>query len=280
MLDISASQVGTQVGIGLRGPHVSELTQSRPALDFIEVHAENYMEFGPAFDRLAELRRDYPVSLHGVGLSLGSADGLDERHLARFRDLIARIDPVLVSDHLSWSVVNGICLNDLLPLPYCEESLGVMTRNVARAQDSFGRRLLVENPSRYLSFVGSTMCEADFLSELVARTGCAILCDVNNIFVSAHNTGEDAQAYLDKLPRAAIQEIHLAGHCAQTIEGRTVLIDDHGSQICDAVWQLYEYARRTFGAVPTLIERDRNLPPLADLLAEADRARTCHALAA
>lgn len=280
MLDISASSVGTRVGVGLRGPYLSELPQRRPALDFVEVHAENYMDFGPAFDRLVAIRHDYPVSLHGVGLSLGGAERLNETHLARFRELIDRVDPVLVSEHLAWSIVNGTYLNDLLPLPYTEEALGLVARNVARAQDALGRRLLVENPSRYLSFVDSPIPEAEFLAELVTRTGCAILCDVNNIFVCAHNVGEDAEDYLEKLPRAAIHEIHLAGHSAQVIDGRAVLIDDHGSVVCDGVWRLYEQALRIFGPVPTLIERDRNLPSLDDLLVEADRARASHALAA
>jgi uncharacterized protein (UPF0276 family) len=280
MLDISASSVGTRVGVGLRGPYLSELPQRRPALDFVEVHAENYMDFGPAFDRLVAIRHDYPVSLHGVGLSLGGAERLNETHLARFRELIDRVDPVLVSEHLAWSIVNGTYLNDLLPLPYTEEALGLVARNVARAQDALGRRLLVENPSRYLSFVDSPIPEAEFLAELVTRTGCAILCDVNNIFVCAHNVGEDAEDYLEKLPRAAIHEIHLAGHSAQVIDGRAVLIDDHGSAVCDGVWRLYEQALRIFGPVPTLIERDRNLPSLDDLLVEADRARASHALAA
>ncbi|MCD6075797.1 MAG: hypothetical protein K0Q70_2680, partial [Rhodospirillales bacterium] len=267
-------------GIGLRGPHLSELLQRRPALDFVEVHAENYMDFGPAFDRLLDVRRNYAVSLHGVGLSLGSAGGIDADHLARFRDLIDRVDPLLVSEHLAWSVVNGVYLNDLLPLPYTEEALDAVAGNVTRAQEALGRRLLVENPSRYLSFVDSTIPEAEFLRELVTRTGCAILCDVNNIFVNAHNVGEEALVYLEKLPREAVHEIHLAGHSVQMIGGRTVLIDDHGSPVCDDVWDLYALAVRCFGAVPCLIERDRNLPPLDDLLAEAGRARAGHVVGA
>ncbi len=280
MSGTSAKYIGAQVGIGLRGPHLAELPRRRPALDFVEVHAENYMDFGPAFERLMDVRRDYPVSLHGVGLSLGSAAGLDAGHLARFGDLIERIDPMLVSEHLAWCIARGVYLNDLLPLPYTEEALELVARNVARAQDVLGRHLLVENPSRYLNFAHSPIPEAEFLGELVVRTGCAILCDINNIVVSAHNVGEDASAYLEKLPRAAVQEIHLAGHSVQSIEGKTILIDDHGSSVSDEVWQLYRRARQTFGAVPSLIERDRNLPPLDELLAEADRARADHALAA
>lgn len=269
-----------RIGIGLRSPHVGELLATRPALDFIEVHTENYVGFGAAFDSLLEVRRDYGVSLHGVGLSLGSAEGIDRGHLARFRDLIERTEPMLVSEHLSWNIVDGIYLNDLLPLPYTEEALDAVARNVAAAQDGLGRALLVENPSRYLRFSDSYIPEAEFLGELVRRSGCGILCDVNNIYVNANNVGEDPIRYLDALPPDAVGEIHLAGHARRDIDGRTLLIDDHGSAVCDEVWTLFGEATSRFGVVPSLIERDNNLPALADLVAEADVARRVHALVA
>ncbi len=280
MLDGIIRRREARIGICLRGPHVGALPAMRPALDFLEVHAENYMGSGPALDALLAVRRDYAVSLHGVGLSLGSADGIDRGHLARFRELIDRVEPMLVSEHLSWSIVDGAYLNDLLPLPYTEESLDVVARNVAIAQDGLGRALLVENPSRYLRFSDSDIPEAEFLGVLVRRTGCGILCDVNNIYVNANNVGEDPIGYLDALPPAAIGEIHLAGHARRDIDGRTLLIDDHGSAVCDEVWTLFGEALRRFGAVPSLIERDKNLPCLEDLVAEAHIARGHHAVAA
>lgn len=279
MPDGNIGRRATQIGIGLRSPHVNELLATRPALDFIEVHTENYVGFGPAFESLKAVRRDYDVSLHGVGLSLGSAEGIDRTHLRRFRDLADRIEPMLVSEHLSWSIVDGSYLNDLLPLPYTEEALDVVTRNVSIAQDALARPLLVENPSRYLSFSESRIPEAEFLCEVIQRTGCFILCDVNNIFVNANNVGEDAIGYLDTLPPAAVREIHLAGHARCDIDGLTLLIDDHGAPVCDEVWTLFAYAVSRFGPVPSLIERDRNLPPLDDLLNEAARARTAHVVA-
>ncbi|MGA7865100.1 MAG: DUF692 domain-containing protein, partial [Stellaceae bacterium] len=235
-------------GIGLRLPHAAEIAATRPRLGFLEVHAENYMAETAALDRLLELRRDYPVSVHGVALSLGSAEELDRVHLGRFKDLIERVEPVLVSEHLAWSAIGGDYLNDLLPLPYTEESLDVFCRHVGDAQEALGRRLLIENPSSYLRFRHSTIPEAEFLAETARRTDCSILCDVNNIYVSARNFGFDPIAYLDALPAAAIGEIHLAGHHAA--EHVNVLIDDHGSRVAQPVWELYAQTLRRFGAVP------------------------------
>jgi uncharacterized protein (UPF0276 family) len=259
-----------RVGIGLRLPHVSEIAASRPRLGFLEVHAENYMAETPALDRLLELRRDYPVSLHGVALSLGSAEELDRSHLVRFRALIERIEPMLVSEHLAWSAIGGAYLNDLLPLPYTEESLGIFCDHVEEAQEALGRRLLIENPSAYLRYRQSPIPEAEFMTEIARRTGCGILCDVNNIHVSAWNFGFDPIAYLDTLPIEAIGEIHLAGHHAA--EDVNILIDDHGSRVAKPVWELYAAALRRFGGVPTLIEWDTNLPALEVLLDEAHHA--------
>ena len=257
------------IGIGLRASHVGELVATRPALGWLEVHAENYMGGGAALAQLDAVRRDYPLSLHGVGLSLGTAEGIDDEHLRRLAALVERTQPMLVSEHLSWSVSGGVYLNDLLPLPYTEESLAIVAGNVARAQDALRRRLLIENPSSYLRFRHSTMTEPEFLAALVARTGCGLLCDVNNIHVTCANLGGDARAYLDALPAASIGEIHLAGHSSVVRGGKTLLIDDHGAPVAPAVWQLYRRALERCGVVPSLVEWDKSLPPLAVLLREA-----------
>ena len=259
-------------GIGLRGAHVAEIMAARPRVGWLEVHAENYMGGGPAIRELEHLRLHYPISLHGVGLSLGSAEGIDERHLGRLAALADRIEPRLVSEHLAWSVSGGAYLNHLLPLPYTEESLAVVVRNVAHAQERLGRMILVENPSSYLRFLDPAIPEAEFLAELAERTGCGILCDVNNIFVSAHNVGLDARQYLDTLSPASVGEIHLAGHAVNDADGRLVLIDDHGSRVAAPVWDLYREALERFGPVPSLIEWDTALPALSVLLGEADVA--------
>jgi len=224
-----------------------------------------------ALDRLLELRRDYPVSIHAVALSLGSAEELDRTHLGRLKALIARVEPVLVSEHLAWSAIGGAYLNDLLPLPYTEECLELFSRHVEEAQEVLGRRLLIENPSSYLRFRHSTIPEAEFLTETARRTGCGILCDVNNIYVSARNFAFDPRAYLDALPAQAIGEIHLAGHHAA--EDVDILIDDHGSRVAQPVWELYAAALRRFGLMPTLIEWDTSLPALDVLLEEARHAQ-------
>jgi uncharacterized protein (UPF0276 family) len=259
-----------RVGIGLRLPHVAEIAATRPELAFLEVHAENYMTETPALDRLLELRRDYPVSLHGVAMSLGSAEELDRSHLVRFKALIERVEPMLVSEHLTWSAIGGAYLNDLLPLPYTETSLELFWRHVEEAQEALGRRLLIENPSSYLRYRHSTIPEAEFVTEVASRTGCAILCDVNNIYVSARNLGFDPITYLETLPIEVIGEIHLAGHHAA--EDVDILIDDHGSRVAKPVWELHTAALRRFGPVPTLIEWDTNLPALEVLLDEAHHA--------
>ncbi|HEX7970040.1 MAG TPA: DUF692 domain-containing protein [Stellaceae bacterium] len=262
------------IGVGLRAPHIAEIIATRPAIGWLEVHAENYMGGGPALAQLDAIRRDYPLSLHGVGLSLGSAEGLDAEHLRRFKSLIGRTEPMLVSEHLSWSATGGTYLNDLLPLPYTEESLTIVARNVAIAQDALGRRFLIENPSSYLRFRHSTIPEPEFLAELARRTGCGLLCDVNNIHVACANLGGTPEDYLDALPTAAVGEIHLAGHSPVARGGGTLLIDDHGSPVAPAVWQLYRRALARFGLVPSLVEWDKALPSLAVLLGEARAAES------
>jgi len=270
------------VGVGLRAPHVPEVIATRPRVAWFEVHAENYMSGGPALRALETVRTDYPISVHGVGLSLGTAEGIDARHLQRLRRLVERIEPVLISEHLSWSTAGGVYVNHLLPLPYTEETLGIVCRHVTHVQESLGLTLLVENPSSYLRFRHSSIPESQFLAEMVARTGCGLLCDVNNIYVTGHNLDLDPVTYLNTLPAAAIGEIHLAGYSVNDADGVPVLIDDHGSSVSAAVWSLYAHARQRFGLQPTLIEWDTDLPTLSVLLGEAAKANDVgtHALPA
>lgn len=265
-------------GIGLRRPHVAELLATRPAIGWLEVHAENYFGGGPALAELERVRRDYPVSLHGVGMSLGGADPLDARHLARLTRLAERIDPVLVSEHLSWTTAGGSYLNALMPLPYTEEALDLVSGRVDQVQSTLGRRVLIENPSSYLTFTDSQMSEPEFLAALAARTGCGILLDVNNVHVSAENCGFDAPDYLRALPSQAIGEVHLAGHRRVAVGGAHMLIDDHGSRVDACVWALYAQAVALHGAVPTLIEWDSNLPALDVLVEEALKAAAVTAI--
>jgi uncharacterized protein len=269
----SASPIPARAGIGLRFPHHAVVAETRPEVAWLEVHTENYMGGGISLAYLEAIRGHYPISFHGTGLSLGSADGLDAAHLERVRHAIERIGPALVSEHLSWSSVGGRYLADLLPLPMTEEALTIVCRHVDQVQTHLRRRILMENPSTYLCFRHSTIPEWEFLSTLAGRTGCGILCDVNNLFVSAFNHGWDPAAYLAGLPPAAIGEIHLAGHSVQELEaGRTIRIDDHASRVIAEVWALYEAALARFGPVPTLIEWDVNVPPIEVLLDEAGKA--------
>ena len=257
-------------GIGLRAPHVAEVRTTRPRVGWFEVHSENYfVDGGPALASLAAIRADYPLSLHGVGLSLGSTDPLDRGHLARLARLIARVEPALVSEHLCWSGVGGRHLNDLLPLPYTEEALALVCARVAEVQDALGRELAVENVSSYLAFADATIPEWEFVAAVARRTGCRLLVDVNNIYVNSINHGFDADAYLAAMPAEAVAEIHLAGFTARG----ALLIDTHGAPVAPAVWALYRRALERFGARPTLIEWDTDIPPLATLLAEAATAQ-------
>lgn len=261
-----------QPGVGLRTAHVEEVLARRPDIGWLEVHPENYMADPAALAALERIREHYPLSLHGVGLSLGSAGPLDLRHLTRLNALIERLEPFLVSEHLSWSMIGDAHLNDLLPLPYTEESLDAVAGHVAQVQAMLGRRILIENPSSYLRFRHSTLSEADFLAELVRRTGCGVLFDINNLYVSAHNVGFDILDYFASVPAMAIGEFHLAGHARNMIGGDVLLIDDHGSKVSEDVWALHAEALRRFGRRPTLIEWDTDLPALDVLLREAARA--------
>jgi uncharacterized protein (UPF0276 family) len=265
--------IPAKAGVGLRFQHHQAIIEGKPPVAWLEVHTENYMGGGTPLRDLDAIRCDYPISLHGVGLSLGSAEGLDPGHLARIRQVAERIEPGLVSEHLSWSVSGGVYLADLLPLPLTEEALVTVCRHVDQTQNCLQRRILVENPSSYLRFRHSTIPEWEFLAAVAARTGCGILCDVNNIYVSAANHRWQARTYLDALPSSGIGEIHLAGHSVRNLEGgRTLRIDDHGSRVIPEVWQLYSEALSLFGPVPTLIEWDTNVPQLEILLDEAARA--------
>ena len=265
--------IPARAGIGLRAEHYREVVASRPAIAWFEVHSENYFGAGgPPHYYLERVRRDYPLSLHGVGLSLGSSDPLNRVHLEKLKALIQRYEPGLVSDHLSWSSVDGRYLNDLLPLPYTEETLNHVAARVAEAQDYLGRELLVENPSSYLEYRHSDIAEAQFLAELSARSGCGILLDVNNVYVSSTNHGFDARAYLRAVPAARVREIHLAGHTINRYDDGEIRIDSHNARVCDAVWALYRDAVRLVGARPVLIEWDTDLPALAVLLDEAQQA--------
>jgi len=258
-------------GIGLRAPHYEEVLQRRPALAFLEVHSENFFAAGGAPLALLErVRAAYPLSLHGVGLSLGSTDPLREAHLAKLQALVARFDPALVSEHLCWSSNGGRHANDLLPLPYTEESLTHVCSRVQQLQERLKRRVLVENVSSYLAFEGSTIPEWDFVAAVARRTGCGVLLDVNNIWVSAANHGFDARRYLQAIDADSVGEIHLAGF----EEADGTLIDTHGAAVSEAVWALYGEAIARFGRRPTLVERDSNIPALDALLAEAARAES------
>lgn len=261
--------IPARAGIGLRAPHYRDLLETLPAIGWLEVHSENYFgDGGQPLYYLERARECYPVSLHGVGLSLGSTDGLDPHHLAKLKRLVDRIEPGLVSEHLCWSSVNGRHLNDLVPLPYTEEALQLVCRHVHEVQDFLKRRILVENVSSYLQFKASTMPEWEFMAEVARRTGCGVLLDVNNIYVSAINHGFDPRRYLAAIPVPAVKEMHLAGFD----QGEHCLIDTHGKPVAAPVWELYRRAVARFGGVPTLIEWDTDIPPLAVLVGEAFKA--------
>lgn len=256
-------------GLGLRKPHYAEFLDGEVPVDFVEVISENFMVAGGRpRDILRRVREKHPVALHGVSMSVGSADGLDRDYLRRLRALADEIDPLFVSDHLCWTRIEGFSAHDLLPLPYTEEALDVVCANVAQAQDALGRTMLIENPSSYVTFPGD-MTEWEFIDAMCARTGCALLLDVNNIVVSAANHGFDPLAYLAGVPAERVRQIHLAGHS----QGRDLLIDTHDRPVPASVWSLYEGALARVGPVATMIERDDDIPPLADLLAELDMAR-------
>jgi len=258
-------------GIGLRSPHVARVRAERPPIAWFEVHSENYfVDGGPALAALDAIRAQYPISLHGVGLSLGSADALDPVHLARLKRLVARIEPAAVSEHLCWGRVDGRHLNDLLPLPFTDEALALVCDRVDAVQTALRRPLLVENISAYLRFESDAMAEWDFVAAVARRSGCKLLFDVNNVYVNAVNHGFDPRAYLDAIPADAVAEIHLAGFDASG----PCLIDTHGARVAPPVWALYRATIERFGPKPTLIEWDTDLPALEVLQDEAAIAQS------
>jgi len=257
-------------GLGLRPPHYSQIVETRPAVGWFEIVSENFMiPGGRPLHWLDRIRSDYPVAMHGVSLSIGSADPLDDEHLAALQRLQRRVQPVWISDHLCWTGVAGANLHDLLPLPYSESSLAHVVERVARVQDRLGCRILLENVSSYAGYTSSHLTEWEFLAEVARRADCLILLDVNNVYVNSVNHGFDPLVYLDAIPAARVQQIHLAGHDHRG----DLIVDTHDAPIAEPVWRLYEHARRRFGDVATMIERDANIPPLAELLAELDQAR-------
>ncbi len=272
-------------GIGLRSAHHDALVRERPAVGWIEAHTENYFhDGGPQVRALERARELYPLSLHGVGLGLGSVDEIDRSHLARVRRAVERFSPALISEHACWGSSGGEHFNDLLPLPYTDESVRHLARRINVVQQELGRQILIENLSCYLSFRSSRLTEWEFLGAVVTESGCGLLLDVNNAYVNSVNVGLDARTFIDRIPVGSVQEIHLAGHARRVIGERELLLDDHGSTVSQPVWQLYEHAIRRHGAVPTLIEWDTDIPALSVLVGEADRAQrlleTVHGLAA
>lgn len=263
-----------RAGIGLKPQHFQDIVATRPELGFFEIHAENYMVAGgPMHHWLQRIRERHALSIHGVGLSIGSEAALDGAHLDRLAALLARYEPESFSEHLAWSTHGGVFLDDLLPLPYDRATLARVCEHIDQVQARLGRRMLLENPATYVEFARSTMAEADFITEVVRRTGCGLLLDVDNAYVSAINHGRDVETYVDALPLQSVGEIHLAGFAVdRDAIGAPLLIDSHGSPVAEAVWRLYEFALARVGAVATLIERDNDVPGLEALVSEAARA--------
>ncbi|WP_329606352.1 MULTISPECIES: MNIO family bufferin maturase [unclassified Pseudomonas] len=262
-----------RIGVGLRAPHYQDFMNHHPAVDWLEVHTENYLgPGGKDLHILRQLAQRYPISLHGVGLGIGSVHGFSNAHVERIRALAELINPFLISEHLSWGAVEGRCLNDLLPLPLVEASLNLVCDRVDQVQNALGRPLMLENVSTSLRFKGDTLGETQFLAEVVARTGSAVLLDLNNLYVNQCNHGEPALEAMRRLDSTSVGELHLAGH--SHAEG--LLIDDHGSAVAEPVWSLYRTALRQFGPVPVLVEWDTHLPPLGELL---DQVRIARAIA-
>ncbi len=260
----------TGFGLGLRKEHYADYLERDVPVDFVEIISENYMvDGGRPLATLDAIRERHPVAMHGVSMSIGTVGGLDRAYLTRLKALAERIEPLWVSDHLCWTGIDGHNTHDLLPLPYTMQALDVVCANVAQAQDALRRPMLIENPSSYCTFPDADMSEWEFLAEIARRTGCYLLLDVNNVYVSAVNHGFDAQAFLSGIPADRVRQIHLAGHTPGEI-----LIDTHDRAVCDDVWSLYADAYARFGPVATMIERDDDIPPLDDLLTELDQART------
>jgi len=267
---MNSNRHGRLFGLGMRKPHYREFIEGLVPVDFVEVISENFMfDGGRPLVTLSRVRENYPVAIHGVSMSLGSVAGLNCAYLARLRQLIERIDPLVVSDHLCWTGYDQFNSHDLLPLPYTEEALEIVSRNVAQAQEHLGREILIENPSSYVTFEHSTISEWDFIRELCRRSGCGLLLDINNVFVSAKNHGFSAVRYIESLEGCGVRQIHLAGHDPSG----PILVDTHDRPVCEEVWSLYRAASLLFPAAAVIIERDDEIPPLEWLLAELDQAR-------
>lgn len=262
------------VGLGLRAPHYEKILETKPDIGWLEVHPENYFGGGIHRHYLSQIREQYPLSFHAVGLSLGADQSVDENHLKQFKELIDIYEPFMISDHVSWSASGNAHLNDLLPLPYTSETLERLKQNIEQTQDYFGRQIIVENPSTYIAFKDNEMSEPDFMNALAKATGCGILLDVNNIFVQSHNHGLDPHAYIDKINKKSVFEVHLAGHTEKTIGEHSLLIDTHNREVKDEVWALYAYTVKQLNNPATLIEWDQDFPPLQTLLSEAAKAKT------
>ncbi len=261
------------VGVGMRPFHYADLLEQKQPVDFVEVHPENYFGGGANLEILHDAARMYPVSLHGVGLSLGAPESVCGKHLRELKQLVDGINPFHVSDHASWSAFGNAHSADLLPLPYTVTTLGNIARNVDAVQQFLGRQILVENPSTYLEYAESTMPEWDYLNQLVQKTGCGLLLDINNIYVNHFNHGLDPNEYIRKIASKSVRQYHLAGHTEQDFASGQLKIDTHNRPVCRPVWDLYAYALQKIGAVPTLIEWDQDLPEFSTLLAETNRAR-------
>ena len=270
----TARPIPARAGVGLKAEHYRDIIDGRPDLGWFEVHAENFMGAGgPPHHYLASIRKDYPISVHGVGLSIGSAGPLDQEHLARLKGVCERYEPGLFSEHLAWSTHDGAFLNDLLPVPYNGETLQRVSDHIDEVQSTVGRRMLLENPSTYVQFESSEMSELDFLREIVRRTGCGLLLDVNNVYVSATNHNYSPEDYIDAFPMEHVGEIHLGGHDEDRDDADArLLIDAHGCEVASPVWDLYVRTIRRAGAIPTLIEWDNDVPDWPTLFAEAQRA--------
>lgn len=273
-LRFARDPIPARAGIGLRGPHYKDVLESLPDIGFLEVHSENYFgRGGVPHVYLESIRRHYPLSFHGVGLSLGSADPLNLPHLARLRQLIDLYQPDFVSEHLAWGAIDGRHLNDLLPLPYTEEAVRHLADRVSQTQDYLQRRIMIENVSCYLQFAHSHLTEWEFVTAVAERADCDILLDVNNVYVNAHNHGFDCLEFFEGIPGDRVKEVHLAGHTVKQYEQGSIIIDTHDQVVCDEVWALYAHAIQCYGEKPTLIEWDTSLPELQILVDQAMAAQ-------
>jgi len=275
--EASTARQCPRAGVGLRLQHLTEVAAGRSDAAWLEVHPENFMANPHARELLETVSKHHALSLHTVGISVGSAGGVNREHLGRMKRLVEDLEPTLVSGHLAWSTYGNAYLNDLLPLPYDDETLRIVAANVSEVQEALGRAYVIENPASYVGFTGTTLPETEFLAELVARTGCRLLCDVSNAYLSGINMGYDPWTYIDSFPHHAVVELHLGGYTRESSgrdPGDELLIDSHAAAIAEPVWDLYAHALQRFGPVPTLIEWDNHLPPFGELLAEARAADT------